>query len=82
MAKALPKGMGVLLAEPVSFAEEAFLEGDRCSRSARKEQVMMRLYQLVASPFAVRVRIALYAKGVTPEFAAPPGGLGAAGRLH
>ena len=35
----------------------------------------MRIYQLVASPFAVRVRIALYAKGVTPEFAAPPGGL-------
>lgn len=36
----------------------------------------MKLYQLVASPFAVRVRIALYAKGVTPEFAAPPDGIG------
>ncbi len=76
MAKALPKAMGVLVAEQVSFAEEAFLEGGCCSRSARKEQVMMRLYQLVASPFAVRVRIALSAKGVMPEFAAPPDGLG------
>ena len=36
----------------------------------------MRLYRLAASPFAVRVRIGLYAKGITLEFAAPPGGLG------
>lgn len=36
----------------------------------------MKLYQAVTSPFAVRVRIALYAKGVDVEFAAPPGGLG------
>lgn len=36
----------------------------------------MKIYQAVASPFAVRVRIALYAKGVTAEFAAPPDGLG------
>ena len=36
----------------------------------------MKIYQLVTSPFAVRVRIALYAKGVTPEFVAPPDGIG------
>ncbi len=36
----------------------------------------MKIYQAVTSPFAVRVRIALYAKGVTPEFAAPPDGVG------
>ena len=36
----------------------------------------MKIYQAVTSPFAVRVRIALYAKGVTPEFAAPPDGMG------
>ena len=36
----------------------------------------MKRYQLVPSPFAVRVRIALYAKGLTLKFAAPPGGLG------
>lgn len=36
----------------------------------------MKLYQLATSPFAVRVRIALYAKGVTLELAAPPGGIG------
>jgi hypothetical protein len=35
-------------------------------------QVIMKLYQVVHSPFAVRVRIALYAKGVTAEFAMPP----------
>ena len=29
----------------------------------------MKLYQAVTSPFAVRVRIALYAKRVTPEYA-------------
>lgn len=36
----------------------------------------MKIYQAVTSPFAVRVRIAVYAKGVTPEFAAPPDGMG------
>ena len=36
----------------------------------------MKIYQAVTSPFAVRVRIALYAKGVTAEFAAPPDGMG------
>lgn len=36
----------------------------------------MKLYQAVRSPFAVRVRIALYAKGITMQFIAPPGGLG------
>ena len=36
----------------------------------------MKVYQAVTSPFAVRVRIALYAKGVTPEYAAPPDGVG------
>ena len=36
----------------------------------------MKIYQLVTSPFAVRVRIALNAKGVTTEFMAPPGGIG------
>ena len=36
----------------------------------------MKLYQAVTSPFAVRVRIALYAKGVDMEFVVPPGGLG------
>jgi glutathione S-transferase len=35
----------------------------------------MKIYQAVTSPFAVRVRIALYAKRVTPEFAAPPDGM-------
>ncbi|MCZ6667038.1 MAG: glutathione S-transferase family protein [Gammaproteobacteria bacterium] len=38
----------------------------------------MKIYQAVTSPFAVRVRIALYAKGVTPQFAPPPGGMGSA----
>ena len=38
----------------------------------------MKIYQAVTSPFAVRVRIAVYAKGVTPEFAAPPDGMGSA----
>ena len=36
----------------------------------------MKLYQAVTSPFAVRVRIALYAKGVELELVAPPDGLG------
>jgi len=36
----------------------------------------MKLYQVAVSPFAVRVRIAIYAKGLTPEFADPPGGMG------
>lgn len=36
----------------------------------------MKLFQVVTSPFAVRVRIALYAKGITPEFSAPPDGMG------
>lgn len=36
----------------------------------------MKIYQAVTSPFAVRVRIAVYAKGITPQFAAPPDGLG------
>lgn len=36
----------------------------------------MKLYQAVTSPFAVRVRIALYAKGIAMELIAPPGGLG------
>ncbi|MFT4562826.1 MAG: glutathione S-transferase [Gammaproteobacteria bacterium] len=36
----------------------------------------MKIYQAVTSPFAVRVRIALYAKALTPEFAAPPDGMG------
>jgi len=36
----------------------------------------MKLYQAVTSPFAVRVRIALYAKGIAAEFAAPPDGMG------
>ncbi len=36
----------------------------------------MQLYQAVTSPFAVRVRIALYAKGLEVEFVAPPDGLG------
>ena len=33
----------------------------------------MKIFQAVTSPFAVRVRIALYAKGVTPEFGSCPG---------
>jgi glutathione S-transferase len=36
----------------------------------------MKIYQAVTSPFAVRVRIAVYAKGLNLEFAAPPGGMG------
>ena len=36
----------------------------------------MKLYQAVTSPFAVRVRIALYAKGVEAEFVSPPDGMG------
>jgi len=39
-------------------------------------QTMTKIYQAVTSPFAVRVRIALYAKDLKPEFAAPPGGMG------
>jgi len=38
----------------------------------------MKLYQIAVSPFAVRVRIAIYAKGLTPEFADPPDGMGSA----
>jgi glutathione S-transferase len=38
----------------------------------------MKIYQVAVSPFAVRVRIAIYAKGLTPEFADPPGGMGSA----
>ncbi len=36
----------------------------------------MKIYQAVTSPFAVRVRIAAYAKGLSLEFAAPPDGMG------
>jgi glutathione S-transferase len=36
----------------------------------------MKIYQAVVSPFAVRVRIALYAKGLTAYFAPPPDGFG------
>lgn len=36
----------------------------------------MKIDQAVTSPFAVRVRIALYAKGVEAEFVASPDGMG------
>jgi glutathione S-transferase len=35
----------------------------------------MKIFQVATSPFAVRVRIAVYAKGATPELAAPPDGM-------
>ena len=38
----------------------------------------MKIYQAISSPFAVRVRIAVYAKGLTVEFVSPPDGLGSA----
>ncbi|MFP6780239.1 MAG: glutathione S-transferase family protein [Gammaproteobacteria bacterium] len=36
----------------------------------------MKIYQAVTSPFAVRVHIAAYAKGLSLEFVAPPDGMG------
>jgi glutathione S-transferase len=36
----------------------------------------MKLYQANLSPFAARVRVQIYAKGLDVQFEAPPGGLG------
>ncbi len=36
----------------------------------------MKIFEVAVSPFAVRVRIAVYAKGLNAEFAPPPDGFG------